>query len=169
MKRKASSSALLALALLGAGAVQAAEAAPKEGTFEGSMDVAGTTQAVQMGGVTVSLARITGKVKLRTADGLAAREFDAVCNVVSDQKTGGVGRCTWTDANGDTLLLELSGSIIGPAGTSREAVGRVVGGTGRYAGLEGDIDLEWLFVDSTLDDTRFKGYVTKLQGRWRRP
>ncbi len=54
-------------------------------------------------------------------------------------------------------------------GTSREAKGTVVGGTGRYAGIEGGFELDWLFVDSALDDTRFKGYVTKLTGSWKRP
>lgn len=160
----------LSAALLLAGLLTAATAdeAPKEGTFEGDWAITGTVQEVEVGGEKVILARLEGPVTLRAHGGLA-REFDAVCNSVRDQKTGGVARCTWTDDAGDVLLLEVSGSILGPMGTSREAKGTVVGGTGRYAGIEGGFELDWLFVDSALDDTRFKGYVTKLNGSWKRP
>jgi hypothetical protein len=150
------------------GAAVADQAAPKEGTFEGTWNVQGTIEPVRMGAVTMTVARVEGKVSLRSGDGLA-REFSAVCNMVSDEATGGVGRCTWTDAAGDALVLEMSGEIIGPAGTSREGKGKVVGGTGRYAGVEGEIHLDWLFVESSLDDHRFKGYVTELKGSWKRP
>lgn len=160
----------LSAALLLAGLLTAAtgDEAPREGTFEGDWAVTGTVQEVEVGGEKVTLARLEGPVTLRAHGGLA-REFDAVCNSVRDQKTGGVARCTWTDEAGDALLLEVSGSILGPMGTSREAKGTVVGGTGRYAGIEGGFELDWLFVDSALDDTRFKGYVTKLTGSWKRP
>lgn len=155
---------LLGLTLAGA----AGDEPPREGTFEGDWALSGTARPVEVGSATVVLSRLEGPVTLRSAGGLA-RKFDAVCNSVSDQKTGGVGRCTWTDEAGDTLLLELSGTILGPAGTVREARGSVIGGTGRYAAVEGEFRVDWLFVDSVLDDERFKGYVSKLEGHWKRP
>ena len=161
---------LVAALLLGGSLATAAEPppAPREGSFEGNWAVKGNVQQVVVHGARVTLARVEGKVTLRSGAGLA-REFDALCNSVSDEKTGGVARCTWTDAAGDTLVLELSGSIIGPAGTVREAEGKVVGGTGRYADIQGQFHLDWLFVDSTVEDGRFTGYVTKLEGSWKRP
>lgn len=172
MNTRRSTTPLLRLtaALLLAGLLGAAtgDEAPREGTFEGDWAISGTVQEVEVGAEKVTLARLEGPVTLRSAAGLA-REFAAVCNSVRDRKTGGVARCTWTDEAGDVLMLEVSGSIIGPMGTSREAKGTVVGGTGRYAGIEGGFELDWLFVDSALDDTRFKGYVTKLTGSWKRP
>lgn len=156
---------LVAAAALGGAA---GDEPPREGTFEGDWSITGTVQEVEVGAEKVTVARLEGPVTLRSHGGLA-REFAAVCNSVRDRKTGGIARCTWTDDAGDVLLLEVSGSILGPMGTSREAKGTVVGGTGRYAGIEGSFELDWLFVDSALDDTRFKGYVTKLTGSWKRP
>jgi len=159
---------LTVLLLAGVPAGAAEEPLPDEGTFSGDWFIEGTVTQVEVGASPVTLARLEGRVKLTTTGGLA-REFDALCHSVKNEKTGGVARCMWTDDQGDAVLLELSGSIIGPAGTLREARGTVIGGTGRYAGIEGGIELDWLFVESTLDDSRFKGYVTKLEGHWKRP
>lgn len=168
--RNDTSSLLLLAALLLGGALPAGaqEALPREGTFSGDWSIQGTMTQVEMEGTPVTLGRLEGEVTLASTGGLA-REFDALCHVVKHETTGGVARCTWTDAEGDAVYLEVSGSIIGPAGTLREARGTVIGGTGRYAGIEGGIELDWLFVESTLDDSRFKGYVTKLEGHWSRP
>lgn len=171
MKTPRSARLLCLLALMFVGAALAAAAGdelPREGTFEGDWAISGTVRQVEVGEGTVILARLGGPVTLHSPGGLA-REFDAVCNSVSDAETGGIARCTWTDETGDVLLLEVSGSILGSMGTVREARGTVAGGTGRYAGLEGELSLDWLFVESALDDQRFKGYVTKLTGQWKRP
>jgi hypothetical protein len=146
----------------------AAPALPKEGTFEGTWHASGTVQKVPMRGATVTLARLDGQIELQSGDGLA-RQFEAVCNSVTDPKTGGAGRCVWTDASGDTIQFEVSGAPLGSAGTVREANGLVVGGTGRYAGIRGEFHVDWLFVESTADDSRFSGYITKLEGHWLRP
>ena len=140
----------------------------REGTFEGNWSVKGTTHPVEASGRTMALVRVEGRVTVRSSGGLAT-QFGAECVAVSDKVTGGVGRCVWTDEAGEKIFFEIGGSVVGPMGTSRDARGRVIGGTGRYEGIEGSWDLEWLFVDSALDDTRFKGYVTKLEGRWKRP
>jgi len=163
--------ALLLAAAIGAAAAHAEAAAdklPGEGTFSGSWRLAGKVEPTKVGDATVNLAHVQGKVTLETPGGLS-REFDGTCNGVSDKKTGGVARCVWTDAKGDQVVIALEGSILGSAGTVRDAKGRVIGGTGRYAGIEGEIHLDWLFVESGQNDQRFEGYVTKLQGSWKRP
>jgi len=116
----------------------------------------------------MALYRVEGPVTVRSSGGLAT-QFEAQCVGVSDQQTGGVARCVWTDEAGEKIFMELSGSIVGPMGTSREAEGPVIGGTGRYQGIEGSYHIDWLFVESRLDDGKFKGFVTKLTGSWKRP
>src|SRR3954452_9954680 len=136
--------ALLLAAVLGAATAHAqapADKLPSEGTFSGSWHLAGKVEPTKVGDVTVTVAHVQGKVTLESPGGLA-REFDGVCNAVSDKKTGGTGRCVWTDAKGDEVVLAVEGSILGSAGTVREAKGRVIGGTGRYAGIEGEIHLD---------------------------
>jgi hypothetical protein len=149
-------------------AAGASEEVAKEGTFEGDWALKGTARSIEVDGKEVALFRIGGPVKVRSSGGLAT-EFQALCIGVSDKQTGGVGRCVWTDDAGDMVFMELSGSIVGPMGTSREAEGTVIGGTGRYQGLEGSYHIDWLFVESHFDDSKFKGYVTKLEGSWKRP
>jgi hypothetical protein len=171
IRSRLSSLALLLAALAGAAGAHAQAAAdklPGEGSFTGAWRLAGKIEPAKVGDATVTLARVQGKVTLESPGGLS-REFDGTCNGVSDKKTGGVARCVWTDAKGDEIVLALEGSILGSAGTVREAKGRVIGGTGRYAGIEGEIHLDWLFVESGQGDQRFEGYVTKLQGSWKRP
>jgi hypothetical protein len=73
------------------------------------------------------------------------------------------------DADEDALFLEVGGSIIGPAGTSREAVGYVAGGTGKYAGVEGEFMADFLFLDSVLNPGTVTLRDTKFTGSWRRP
>lgn len=165
------SASLLLAILLGAATAHAQAAAdklPNEGTFSGSWHLEGKVEPTKVGDATVNVAHVQGKVTLESAGGLS-REFDGVCNAVSDKKTGGTGRCVWTDAKGDEVVIGIEGSILGSAGTVREAKGKVIGGTGRYAGIEGEIHLDWLFVESGKSDHRFQGYVTKLQGSWKRP
>ena len=114
------------------------------------------------------LYRFHGPAKVRSKDGLA-REFESLCLGVSDNETGGVARCVWTDGEGERIFIELSGEIIGPTGTVRAAVGAVVGGTGRYRGMEGGFELDWLFLESKLEPGKIMARTFKFEGNWKAP
>ncbi len=146
-----------------------AEDFAKEGTFEGHWKVEGTTESLEMDGAKVSVYRVEGPVKITNSSSGMAREFQSSCVGVSDEETGGLGRCVWADGDGDGLFLELSGEIVGPAGTTRDAVGIVVGGTGKYAGLEGGFEAEFLFWESVLDEGKITFRDTSFKGSWKLP
>ena len=170
--RKLIGPAVLVLTIAGLfahGAPSLAEELAKEGTFEGNWEVEGTTESLEMDDGKVSVYRVEGPAKITNADTGMAREFQTRCVGVSDEETGGIGRCAWTDSDGDGLFLELSGEIVGPAGTTRDAVGIVVGGTGKYAGLAGGFEAEFLFWESALDEGKITFRNTSFKGSWRRP
>ena len=168
-RRRSIGIAILVALSLGAATLARAQEIAKEGTFEGNWDLTGTARTLEMDDGEVSVMRLEGPVTITNASTGLAREFDSVCAGVSDNKTGGVARCVWMDSDDDALFLELGGSIIGPAGTTREAVGVVVGGTGKYRGLEGEFAVEWLFWESAFDEGKVTGRDTKFTGSWRLP
>ena len=141
----------------------------KEGTFEGNWDVEGSTESMEMDDGQISIYRVTGPVEITNSSSGLAREFQSRCVGVSDEETGGIGRCVWVDTAGESLFLELSGEIIGPMGTTREAVGIVVGGTGKYAGLQGDFEADFLFWESALEDGKITLRNTSFKGSWNLP
>ena len=154
----------IVLAIISVAPAQAAD----DGTFEATWSLEGTRESVVLGGKSVAAYRLTGPVKIRTGEGMA-REFSTVCTGVSNEETGGMARCTWTDDEGGEIFLELTGKIIGTMGTSRETQGKIAGGTGRYEGLEGWIDTDWLFWESALEEKTVKARDTDTRGGWRRP
>lgn len=167
--RKLIGLSVLILAIFGLAAPGAAEELAKAGTFEGNWDVEGTTESLEMDGGRVSIYRVQGPVKITNSSSGLAREFQSRCVGVSDEETGGIGRCVWEDAEGDGLFLELSGEIIGPMGTTREAVGIVIGGTGKYAGLQGGFEADFLFLESVLDEGKITFRNTNFKGSWTLP
>jgi hypothetical protein len=83
---------------------------------------------------------------------------------MSDTDAGLVGRAAWTDENGDRVFSELRGS--GDAGDGR-ILGTIVGGTGRFAGAEGDYSFTWQYMLET-EDGIVQGRSVGLEGRVRR-
>lgn len=98
---------LVAVAFLAFSPAGADELA-REGSFEGNWDVEGTTETLEMDGVRVAVYRVEGPVKITNSSSGLAREFESSCVGVSDEETGGIGRCVWADADGEGLFLELS-------------------------------------------------------------
>ncbi len=141
----------------------------KEGTFEGNWDVEGTTESMEIDDGQISIYRVEGPVKITNSSSGLAREFSSRCVGVSDEETGGIGRCVWVDSAGESLFLELSGEIIGPMGTTREAVGIVIGGTGKYAGLQGEFEADFLFWESVLEPGKITLRNTSFKGSWKLP
>jgi hypothetical protein len=75
-----------------------------------------------------------------------------------------VGRCVWTDENGDHLFSRLKGE---PLVTGKRLLGTVTGGTGRYASLEGEYAFTWQYV-LAAEDGLLQGRAVGLAGRVRR-
>jgi len=76
-----------------------------------------------------------------------------------------VGRAVWTDEHGDRLFSRLQGE---PLETGKRIVGTITGGTGRYAGLEGEYSFTWQYVVVGAEDGQIQGRGVRLEGRVRR-
>lgn len=157
-------SLLLALPL--AWSPVAAQDLERQGTFEGKWTLEGRLGTMDVDGHEVQVMRVEGPVTVETTGGLRTA-FESDCVGVADGEAGGTGRCIWTDADGDAITMDMEGRIIGPAGTFREAKGVITGGTGKYAKLEGEYQLDWLFIESSIEPGKVLGRGTKLEGTWR--
>lgn len=107
----------------------------------------------------------TGEARIAT-DGKEIA-FATRCLGASDQENGGIARCRWSAGPEDSILLDLSGTIIGPMGTLREAQGRLLAGTGRFAGIQGEVQLDWLFIDSVFEEGKITGSSSDIEGWWK--
>jgi hypothetical protein len=156
----------LVLAL--AGAASGAEgqgASPADGwrTFEGSWAVSGQRHTVPTGAATAAVVEASGAVVLTKVDGLS-RGFRAEAVAFDDGEGVSLGRAVWTDEHGDHLFSRLKGE---PLEAGKRIVGTITGGTGRYAGLEGEYSFTWQYVLSA-EDGAVQGRAVGLQGRVRR-
>jgi len=156
----------LALALVGQAPEAAGQgAAPAEWrTFEGTWSVSGKRSTVPIeGGATAAVVEVSGAVVLTSGEGLS-RGFRGEVIGFDDGQGVCLGRTVWTDEHGDRLFSRLKGE---PIETGRRIVGTITGGTGRYAGLEGDYSFTWKYVLSA-EDGAIQGRAARLEGRVRR-
>ncbi len=154
--------ALLLASLAGAG--QAAPPADGWRTFEGAWSAAGRRQAVAVeGGAAATIYEFSGAFVIKKGEGLG-RGFEAEAIAFDDGEGLSAGRCVWTDEHGDRIFSRLKGEALA---TGRRLVGTITGGTGRYAGLEGEYSFSWQYV-LALDDGTIQGRAERLQGRVRR-
>ena len=87
--------------------------------------------------------------------------FRAEVIALVDNNTGLVGRSVWTDEHGEQVFSELQGE--GTADRNR-ITGKILGGTGRYAGATGSYEFSWQWV-MELDDGTVQGRAVDLKGR----
>jgi hypothetical protein len=154
----------LALALAGPAAAQATP--PGDGwlAFEGSWAISGQRHTVPAeGGATAAVFEGSGAVALAKADGLS-HGFRGEAVTFDDGLGVSLGRAVWTDEHGDRLFSRLKGEQLE---TGKRIVGTITGGTGRYAGLEGEYSFTWQYVLSA-EDGAIQGRGVRLQGRVRR-
>jgi hypothetical protein len=157
----------LALALASLTAPGAAQETPSAGgwrAFEGSWAVSGQRYTVPVeGGATAAIVEASGAVALAKADGLS-HGFRGEAVTFDDGRGVSLGRAVWTDEHGDRLFSRLQGE---PLETGKRIVGTITGGTGRYAGLEGEYSFTWQYVLSA-EAGAIQGRAGRLQGRVRR-
>jgi len=164
--RAALAAGSLVLALVG----QVPEAAGQGATsfewraFEGSWSVSGRRYTVPVeSGAEAAVVEVSGAVVLTKAEGVS-RGFRGEAVGFDDSQGVILGRAVWKDEHGDRLFSRLKGE---PLETGRRIVGTITGGTGRYAGLEGEYSLIWQYVLSA-DDGTIQGRAVRLEGRLRR-
>jgi len=138
----------------------ATTAAPEQRHFTGTWSVSGTRQTLDMGpGRRVEAFRLGGSLML-TGEQRLGLGFRSDVIGLSDNRTGLQGRCVWTDERGDQVFSELGSATTGPGNLIQ---GRIIGGTGRFAGVSGEYSFKWhLLVVS--EDGSVSGRVDGLKG-----
>jgi hypothetical protein len=155
----------LALALLAIvpGALGEEPPAAEWQAFEGSWTVSGRRHAIPVESGKAAVVEVSGAVVLARPEGLG-RGFRGEAIGYDDGQGVSLGRAVWTDEHGDRLFSRLKGE---PLETGRRIVGTITGGTGRFAGLEGEWSLTWKYVLSA-EDGAIQGRAVRLEGRVRR-
>lgn len=73
------------------------------------------------------------------------------------------GRAVFTDERGDRIFCTIKAE---PIGTGRHATATITGGTGRFAGLEGDFSFAWQYVVAE-ESGELSGRAVDVEGRTR--
>lgn len=171
MRRRPALAALglgFAYACLGLDGLARASQAPPPSeawrSFEGTWSASGRRQTVatETGGV-AGIVEVSGAVVLTRGEGLS-KGFRGEAIAFDDGQGLSVGRCVWTDERGDRLFSRLKGEAVE---TGKRLVGTITGGTGRYAGLEGEYSFTWRYVVAGEDGV-IQGRAVGLVGRVRR-
>jgi hypothetical protein len=131
--------------------------------FEGTWSASGRRQALATEGASeAAIVDVSGAISLSTGEGLS-RGFRGEVMGFDDGQGLSVGRSVWTDERGDRLFSRLKGESLQ---TGKRVVGTITGGTGRYAGLEGEYSFTWQYVVAAPDGV-VQGRAVGLTGRVR--
>lgn len=130
-------------------------------TFEGSWRFEG--HRVTQAETGESLFRTEGEAMIETSKE-TKETFTTHCVGAGSDQTGSFARCVWTTKDGSDLVVELNGRAVRPKGTLREEEGRIVGGSGRFAGAEGKLEMSWLFIDSAFEEGKVVGTASDITG-----
>ena len=167
-KNKNTTGAVGFLAVLLCVASASAAELQKSGEFQGNWTAIGTAQTLVLDeSRSASILRLRGTIVVKSAHGMeGAMQSDCVGLNLKEERTTGTGRCVWTDSDGDRLISEVTGAL---SGTDSKVRGRFIGGTGKYAGLEGGYELEWRYLRAIEEEGTIHGYSTSLTGSWSLP
>lgn len=131
--------------------------------FAGSWNAAGSRRTIPLGAERRgSILDLRGTMLL-AGEGRPGVGFRADVIALVDSETGLSGRSVWTDERGDQVFSELNGE-----GTRdhNHIAGKILGGSGRYAGASGVYEFSWKFVIES-DDGSIQGSAVGLKGRVR--
>jgi hypothetical protein len=133
-------------------------------TFEGTWSASGERQLLPTGGPRqAATLQLSGAIVLTSGEGLS-HGFRGEFIGFDDGVGLSVGRAVWTDAHGDRIFSELKAETVLREG--RRITGAITGGTGRYAGFEGDYTFVWQYLVAGEGDT-VQGRSVDLKGRVR--
>lgn len=135
-------------------------------SFSGTWSASGRREVVAVeGGGAAAIAELSGAVVLKIGEGLSGG-FRGHAIGFDDGQGQSLGRSVWTDENGDQIFSRLKGESLR---TGKRVVGTITGGTGRYAGLEGEYSFTWQYVVAGEEGGGvIQGRAADLSGRVRR-
>ncbi|MGE5359267.1 MAG: hypothetical protein ACM3NQ_09630 [Bacteroidales bacterium] len=133
-------------------------------TFEGSWSASGHRESLPTEGSRVaSSSYLSGALVLTVTDASLNKGFRWEAIGFDDGVKVSVVRCVWTDQRGDRIFSTLTGEVMADG---RRFAGTITGGTGRYAGIEGDYAFKWQFVVEA-EKGSIQGRAVNLKGRYR--
>jgi hypothetical protein len=140
----------------------------RSGEFQGHWTSIGTAQTLVLDESRyATILRLQGTIVIKSSPGFTrAMQADCVGLNLKDERTTGSGRCVWTDTDGDRVISEIAGAL---SGTVSKVRGRFIGGTGKYAGIEGGYELDWQYLRAIEEEGTIHGYSTSMTGSWRLP
>lgn len=155
---------LLAAAGVAATLLASAAAAEEWRPFSATWALAGKRTSLPTEGARrAAIVRATGSFVVTKGD-VVGRGFFGELIGYDDGGTLLVGRAVFTDEKGEKVFATLKAQ---PLGTGRTAAATITGGTGRWAGLEGEFTFAWkVVVESGEDD--FDAMTLNVEGRARR-
>ena len=170
MNSRIVAAAVALAALVTIGCSRDTPAAPPPGpdgwhTFDGAWSATGTrhTLPIDAAGRIAAIVQLAGAVAITTDDWIG-RGFRGELIGFNDGQTHSVGRWQWTDDRGDRVFGDVGGDPMQGGG---RFVGTITGGSGRYAGISGQVEFVWqYFVEA--DDGVVQGRATGIKGRYRR-
>jgi hypothetical protein len=167
MRRGAPIAAALLASALAALALSAAEENPaSEGwrPFTATWSLSGERQSLSTEGLRpASIIHLSGPLTLTSGEGLG-RGFLGEVIGFDDGGTLLVGRAAFVDEHGDKIFCTLKAQ---PIGSGRRVTATISGGTGRFAGLEGEFSLVWQYVVEQ-DNEQVSLRTANVEGRTRR-
>lgn len=160
---KPARSALLALAVL-VGLLAGAAGAEEWRPFTGTWTLAGKRFSLPTSGPRrAHVIHASGNLVITRGETLGRGFFGEVVGF-DDGETLLVGRAVFTDSLGEKVFATLKAQ---PLGANRTATATITGGTGRWAGLEGEFTFSWRFVVETGEED-FDAFAVNLEGRARK-
>lgn len=140
------------------------------GEFKGTWIANGTRTPFSFGdGRQVFTFKLSGHVNLHNAPLGKKRDFWAECVGLADSVTGIVGRCVWKDLTGPEVYLTIQSDRLEQGS---RVTGTIVGGSGRFAGIGGDLSFNWSSVTSYTDEdgiVTVNGQTKNIDGHYRIP
>ncbi len=162
---KSGRTALLAVALVGAHFVTASAAADEDWRpFSATWTLAGKRTFIATEGARRAAVVYASGSFVTTKGDVVGRGFYGEVIGFDDGGNLIVGRAVFTDARGDKVFASLKAQ---PLGSGRTATATITGGTGRWAGLEGEFAFAWKFVVESGEGD-FDAMTLNIEGRARR-
>ena len=143
--------------------------AAESGEFKGTMIANGTRTPFPFGdGRQVFTFKLGGHVSLQTPLG-KKKDYWSECIGLADSTTGVVGRCVWKDLDGPEIYLTIQSDKLQQGS---QVNGTIVGGSGKFAGISGDLSFNWSSVITQTDadgSVNVTGQTRNLGGSYRIP
>lgn len=112
--------------------------------------------------------KLGGHVNLQTTIG-KKKDYWAECVGLADSTTGVIGRCTWKDLSGPEIYLTIQSDKLQQGS---QVTGTIIGGTGPFKGISGELAFNWLSVITQTDAegiVNVTGQTKNLGGSYRTP